>query len=1793
MDRLREDIIKKLHDIRLRLLDLSKRNRLLNFRQSKLCIRIVDEQPSQVFEYLVKQGKPMTFLPTVVPEDQSEVDRAGQGHEPSLSEQAETLLGVDLSDDLPAPEYDDGQVPKKHRDNKLQTRLFMPELETRLRRMRTKARSIIEETGKNQLFIGLGFLKWKESSDSTEFYEAPLIMIPVALERGRLDAKARCYTYSVQYTGEDLIPNLSLREKLKGNDLILPDFEDEHVLAGGDGEKELDPEAYFDAVTETIAKMEGWEVRRRMVLGFLTFSKLLMYLDLDPSAWPDSSIADHHLIRTLFGTEDSLPEIDLQDMPREMTEVESLPLVVDADSSQTEAILRAIKGQSMVIQGPPGTGKSQTITNLIACFLDAGKSVLFLAEKMAALDVVFRNLEKVGLSDFCLELHSRKANKSQVLESLKKRTHLKPGIVRLEAELERLRNVRESLTDYVGLVKKPVGPDGETVFEIFGKVELLSQRFSQPVSLSIDNVDGIKSNEIEYAIETLAQLSRWIGELGLPRKSAWYGYQPTELYHGDHEVAGQHLESAKAAITRIISNLAKVFSQTGLALSPCDLTVAHLEALHDLDLQEMPISLPQDLVATMLLARDDGALEELRSLQRSVHEYQKKTEVADRFFEGLGQVSNGELEQLSQMATRISERGLATLDLGKTRELVQVCQTLNDLLSEFGTLIRGHLAAGFSEPEAIADLKRVVRIDSLLRERPQGIKASMIDGLFAGSMRVLFTEIVEKGERLARERKSLGSVFALEDVCSATELAAIRRTLRQKQGRLLGSLSGGYRKAQHILRGFLRDRSRVKSRALLVQLERLEDFIAEESQFTHKEQYRETFGDLFRGLETDWNELNRLVAWVTSLCDATANTDRARVLAGMPKNLQEDWCPSAELRHLLNSLDVTIGTYISIWAEAGHTLNLSEVIRRPIASMLRELNELQTLLASFSNSIARLTPEGHSTISDFKAAIHYEIGANKLQSQIEANKGAKSLLGRYFKGVHTDIDSIVEGIDWALRIRELDLPENLVETIAKANTGERITSIAQCAKDCEEDLGSIKSDVSALYQFGDMNIDDFFGDTVDRCPLAQLASKLDLALSQLDSLTRWADYCRLGKRGREMGLAPIISLVESGELPLDQATDGYLYVVYNSVARRLLREHPRLSTFTRTEFESKRQRFAELDRTILELYQRRIAYNASQTKVPPGRRGLRVRDYTDMCLLNKEFNKTRRHLPIRRLMERSGDAIRALKPVFMMSPMSVAQFLEPGKHTFDVVIMDEASQIQPHDALGAIARAKQMIVVGDSKQLPPTTFFEAEMSNPENEQGEETIFDETDASSSILDICEAARLVPCRLRWHYRSEHESLIAFSNVQWYDNDLVVFPSSGVSPTELGVSLEYVENATYAAGKNVVEADYVAQRIVEHARRSPELSLGVGTFNLIQRDLIEDRLAKLRKEDASVESAIAQLMKAHEGNEPLFIKNLENLQGDERDVIFISCTFGPDPVTGKVRQNFGPINSPNGRRRLNVLFTRAKKRMKVLSSMKPEDITVEPGREGRVALKGFLKYAETGKLPDYGQVTDRGPDSDFEIAVAKVLKSLGYEVKPQVGVAGYFVDIGVHHPNRPGEFILGIECDGATYHSSMFARDRDRLREEVLRRRGWRIHRIWSTDWFKNRKSEIERLREKLQTLVEEDRREIAEVEQIAEAGPSVLRRREPRLTDAELRSRIKLFCLENIARPEEAQRDDGFLNDEILEALVTRHTTSLSEFREYVPAELRGNLNSDDLQYIHDIFDIIEQASSESRSSSSRL
>ena len=594
-----------------------------------------------------------------------------------------------------------------------------------------------------------------------------------------------------------------------------------------------------------------------------------------------------------------------------------------------------------------------------------------------------------------------------------------------------------------------------------------------------------------------------------------------------------------------------------------------------------------------------------------------------------------------------------------------------------------------------------------------------------------------------------------------------------------------------------------------------------------------------------------------------------------------------------------------------------------------------------------------------------------------------------------------------------------------------------------------------------------FGEAdVQQVPLTQLLAIVTTWIEQIESLTGWCTWRMRTRQANELGLGAFVQAIEGGRLASDELRDAFDRSYLGHLLRQALKTTPELGQFDGLEHNRVIEEFRKVDKDRLALSKYRVL-QAHHRGMPS-----RVAGVGATGVVMSEIMRQRGRLPIRKLLGKAGAVIQGIKPVFMMSPLSVAQYLQPGGLEFDLLVVDEASQVRPVDALGAFIRCKQYVVVGDSKQLPPTSFFSKLTSNETDERIPEEEMPNAHAKDmeSILDLCEARGLNSEMLRWHYRSEHESLIAVSNKEYYDNKLFILPSSLPISAELGLRFSYVDGAVYDRGgsaTNRKEAEDVCHAVIEHARNSSGLSLGVVAFSVKQQDLIRDVLENMRKANPELEEFFGS-----EGREPFFVKNLESVQGDERDVIFISVGYGPD-ANGYMAMNFGPLSNNGGERRLNVLISRAKKRCQVFASFRSTDINLELTQAiGVRGLKSFLQYAETGKS-DLSERTSREFDSPFEEAVCNAIQKLGYEVHPQVGISGFFIDLAVVDPAKRGRYLLGVECDGATYHSSRSARERDRLREAVLVDHGWKIHRIWSTDWFQRKAEQIK----KLKTVIEE--------------------------------------------------------------------------------------------------------------------
>lgn len=672
------------------------------------------------------------------------------------------------------------------------------------------------------------------------------------------------------------------------------------------------------------------------------------------------------------------------------------------------------------------------------------------------------------------------------------------------------------------------------------------------------------------------------------------------------------------------------------------------------------------------------------------------------------------------------------------------------------------------------------------------------------------------------------------------------------------------------------------------------------------------------------------------------------------------------------------------------------------------------------------------------------------------------VLGEAWYAEETDFLHLASVGEWWARLSANVTKPTLDRVVELAAQPDAFISMRETLREKEQIARKAVHEIAELL---DLDAMTFGEDDLDAVDLHAMVARFSAMAEATDGYVSWARRARAQKRLIAEGLSPLEARMRLGELDAASAAVELRYARAERLWKVALAQNPNLRGLQHEPRHDRVRAFVELER-------RRLEENVSGIRakhlgqLPQGALG-------EMRVIRGEIGKKRGHIALRRLFQRAGSAIQRIKPVLLMSPISVAQFLPPGTVSFDLLVIDEASQVRPEDALGAIARAQQIVVVGDKKQLPPTSFFDrlladdSDQSEGDDESGGSDLLEgaaPVAAMESILTLCEARGLATRMLKWHYRSRDPSLIEVSNHEFYESDLVLPPSPLQDDPAYGLCFTRVDGVYDKGGKrnNRKEGEAIVGRVVEHARLNPSQSLGIVTFSSTQRDLITELLELRRRDDPTLDGFL------REGQfEDVFVKNIENVQGDERDVILISVGYGPSIPGGRVT-SFGPVNREGGERRLNVLFTRARIRCEVFASFDPGDIDLNhTTREGPRILKRFLEFAANGQL-DEKTPTGEEADSPFEEDVASVVRTYGFLADPQVGSAGFRIDLGVRHPDKPGTYILAVECDGATYHSALWARERDRLRQDVLEEHGWRFHRIWSTDWFYNRAAEIERLR-----------------------------------------------------------------------------------------------------------------------------
>lgn len=1335
----------KLDHARRDLLDLGLRNTLLNYQHLRSRgAELTGADPAEIFRLLVTDGRALALRPAEPPPP-------------------DPTTGGETTAERPEPG----------------TTSYSPEqLQARLLNTYYTARTFLEEQGVNILYIALGLLEWSEAEAAETvrtIRRAPLILVPVEISRSDVRSQFR-----LRHTGEEIGDNLSLQMKLEQDfGIKLPELPEE----------EIGPEAvqeYFRAVGEAVASRPGWRVDgSAVVLGFFSFSKLLMYRDLDPRSWPaEAQPGQHPILQALLADSfhEAPPAVGEEDHLDLRVDPGALHPVVDADSSQTLAILDVLHGRNLVVQGPPGTGKSQTITNLIAEAVAADRKVLFVAEKMAALEVVKRNLDKIGLGFFALELHSHKTNKREVLEELRRTLALgSPILPQAEADLAAWRSTRDRLNAYCDAVNDEIGTSGVRPHDAFGLRLRLDARLAPlaPPPLRDEAMAGWSAADFRHREERTAELQSLIATIGPLAGHPFFGSRVL-AFRSDvaplSRAASEALSAARAAASRLAGRL-------GLA-EPSDPAAA-------------------------------------RRVERAGHTVAEAPDL----------------------------RGLDLTDSGWTRP------DLPDLLAAGATLTR-----------------------------------------------------------LRSEHDPL----LLESAWTEDVLAS-RKALAHYGPKWWRFFSGPYRNARRQIAGLYRGAPPKEWMALL----RTADALLEAQALARKLQEGEAvlvrlFRDRWAGLRSNWEDLERVAGFL-----ARVHADRA-----------EDRVPA----------------------------EIFAVLERP--------------------ADAEVPPAAR------------ELG------------GALDRSGQAAAAVLAAID--------------LDEPKR------------------------------------------------YGGETFAALPFSGQEAELRAWAENAPRLQDLVAVNHLSRRMAEDGLAPVVATAEAWPAAGQALVDLLHRAWLTALLERAERERPELAAFHGSRQTHAVETFRRLDAQTLRVNRARLARHHWERIPRDGAAG-------QIGTLRREFEKKRRHLPIRQLMSQAGRAVQTLKPVFLMSPLSVASYLPPGGVQFDLVIFDEASQVRPVDALGALLRGGQAVVVGDSQQLPPTTFFDKLIEPGGGEEDDDAPAD----LESVLGLFRARGAPERTLRWHYRSRHESLITVSNRLFYEDRLVVFPSPDLGREARGLVFHHLPDTFYEPGasrrRNRGEAQAVARAVLEHARTRPELSLGVAAFNLSQAQAVLDEVERLRRQDPSCEPFFA----AHP-EEPFFVKNLENVQGDERDVIFISVGYGRTQ-DGTLSHNFGPLNQEGGQRRLNVLISRAKHRCEVFANFTADDL--DPARTsaaGVAALKTYLEVAaRRGTAAESGAAASGA--MPFADQVAEALRGRGSEVRERIGVAGYFLDLAVVDPERPGQYLLGIECDGPNYRSARSARDRERLRPEVLGRLGWRLHRIWSPDWFRDPEGELRRVVEALERAQAEAREE----------------------------------------------------------------------------------------------------------------
>lgn len=1692
-------------ELRPRLLDLGLRNRLLNYLPSG-GITVVDELPDEIIRILVANKRAM-MLDDTGERDTVTHSRSANPRTPQLDTDGQMLLNIEEppSAELPAPTRT--QAERRHRDSHLQTNLSQKSLQARGTTVFRRYGESIQAYGIKPLYLALGFLQWFEAEQADTQRIAPLILIPIEIKRekvtvreaitpGDQDFDARSsgtqyrtvtrYRFSITYTDDPIVPNLSLQAKLlRDFDLVLPELP-------GEGE-DIEPEVYFQRVRGMLARSPDrrWTVKRVCSIGFFNFTKEVIHEDLGNPGWTEDG-AGSQLIEMLTGSQDTLAVRNFEQHDIEQMHAKGdLPLVYDADSSQCAAIRAALEARTLVVHGPPGTGKSQSITNLIGAAMAQGLRVLFVAAKDEALKVVADRLERAGLGPFLLSLYSHKTRPMEVLENIRTRValqvHRKGSIDDpCKKVLAATEPSRRRLADYIRLIERPSGveaDDPDKIFDFGGLLYHASRcqedfrtawvkhgvKGNSPIlQLSIPIATYANRKNRESAEELLRDVVDLAQANSLRLCRPWHGWQVRPLL-------GDTADEAMDAISMVpdaLDSLADTLRSGPLSIPVETLPVLRFTEQLRAAVEHLPEpnrpSIPEVALQSLIL---NGA-EQITNL---LNQIRLEDTVKARLGTLLPDAPSQPQSLLDSLPQRLlGEELIPSIALTDLVELHMCSSRAVEAIQQLVTVAESVL----EQLQITMDLRwrgaqTLGHIAELLA-RADSVQMGDLDPRFlTTTCAEQLMQTREKSTRLQDTHKELAKQVAWTDVPSPEKVAEFRRLLRVREGAWYAWTGiGQLAQVRRECRAFLRITDNDFQRSTL--LERIEVWHKANTDFVADSVAGQRLGPLFCGIETDWNRIERAMCLTQDLLQCLGYNETLGYLKR---------CQSCTL-----DPDMASSLTSAVAAASAATTTASELLSRmltkgSVPTTLQQLDgtsctdsaqawqkileECKEHITWWEKSYQPGSPWRSRSLSDLRQDLMSLLSLHQTRKHI-ADHPHRSLLGS--EDPSTRLSEAQASLGWAVAlVGALQTQPMLVEILIPAFRDPTVTLDLQPFRNWITTLIplhlAVDERLQALETYGSCDSIDAFSRTSTQ-PLVAQRESIAERIAAAGHLVAWSRIRSTTSRAEELGCTGYISLVEREEFPAELLIPAFRSAIFFGLGNELLRRVPELAAFDAVKLERWRQSFRNADADWTGASRQKIAAQLLSNEIPNGTRASRAADLSGYHLLTNELGKQRRHVSVRHLVHRAGEALLALKPCWLMSPLSVSSFLPRQSEMFDLVVMDEASQVRTEEALGAILRAKSVIIFGDPKQMPPTDFFSTGL----DEEGETL----ASGSKSILDLAIQTLPESCNkhLTWHYRSLHQDLIAYSNAHFYRNGLVIFPSRLRQGAGLGITWVPC-GGRFAGGRNTTEAEAVADVVLKHARnmvgRPPAQreSLGVVAMNREQADLISELLDAIDRKGGPDAAALAALSDAQEA---LFIRNLETVQGDERDHIIISCTYGPDSVNGKVYQRFGPILRTGGERRLNVLFSRSKRRMTVVSSLEPEQIIT--GRSlGAQHFRGFLAFAKSGVLNDAGRVSGRDPDSDFEVDVGRAIIELGYTVEYQVGVNGFFIDIGVVNPKDPGHFLIGIECDGATFHSSRVARDRDRLRQEILESRGWTLHRIWSTEWFQNRAGCIAQLKDLL--------------------------------------------------------------------------------------------------------------------------